>query len=130
MSKFTTKLVVSPLPNGKDWSVESGFEYHVGEYPSEEIIIVPTGFITDFASIPRFVWPIICPFGKHGKAAVIHDYCYRTLLYDKRKKADDIFLEGMIVLNVNPIKRSLIYFFVRVFGIFPWIKHKYFRTNK
>ncbi len=37
-------------------------------------IVVPTGFVTDFASIPRpwwFLWP---KSGSHNAAATVHDY--------------------------------------------------------
>jgi len=35
-------------------------------------ITVPAGYRTDFASIPRLVWPLLPPVGRSGKAAVIH----------------------------------------------------------
>ena len=64
MSQFTTELIIKPI-DGKYWELLEGFEYHVGTYPSIEIITVPPGFITDFASVPRIFWPIIAPRGKH-----------------------------------------------------------------
>ena len=39
-------------------------------------VVVPAGYVTDFASIPRAVHFIISPFGKHAEAAVIHDWLY------------------------------------------------------
>ena len=45
MSQFTTKLNVEPIGNNK-WILIEGFEYHVGCYPSDEIITVSKGFIT------------------------------------------------------------------------------------
>lgn len=122
MSQFTSKLIVEPLGNRK-WRLEKSFEYHVGSYPSEEVIIVPSGFITDFASIPRIFWPIIDPVGNYGKAAVIHDYCYATACYDK-KRSDEIFLEGMIILNVAEWKRDFLYYGVHIIGWWGWYKHR------
>ena len=76
MSQFTTELVVEQIGDSKYYRLLEGFEYHVGEYPSNEVIVVPKGFITDFASSPKILWPILPPRGEYGKAAVIHDYCY------------------------------------------------------
>jgi len=122
MSKFTSELNVTPLGNNK-WKVNDEFEYHVGCYPSNEIINVPIGFITDFASIPRILWTIIDPVGKHGKAAVIHDYCYATACYS-RKRSDEIFLEAMEVLKVEEWKRKVMFYSVSYFGWFAWNKHR------
>ena len=53
--------------------------------------IVPAGFITDFASIPRLFWTVVGhPAGKYAQAAVLHDYLYRTNSVS-RAKADSLF---------------------------------------
>ena len=114
MSSFTTPLIVQPV-DPRNWKLVKPFEYHVGSIDSDEVISVPIGFITDFASIPRIFWSVFPPYGKYGKAAVIHDYIYRNGLY-KRKKCDGIFLEGMVVLGVAVWKRKVIYWAVRIFG--------------
>lgn len=122
MSQFTTELRVKQLDE-RWYELLEGFEYHVGEYPSEEIITVPAGFITDFASVPKIFHGIIKPTGKHGKAAVIHDYCYATAIYGK-VKSDLIFLEAMKVLNVSVWKRNIMYTAVVLFGFAAWYKHR------
>lgn len=127
MSQFTSKLEVEPL-DGKYWRLTKGFEYHVGCYPSDEVIVVPEGFVTDFASVPKVFWPIISPVGKHGKAAVIHDFCYATACYS-RLRSDSIFEEGMRVLNVEAWKRETLYNGVVLFGWWAWYKHRR-RENK
>lgn len=103
----------------RKWIINETFEYHVGSYPSDEIITVPVGFDTDFASIPRIFWGILPPNGRYGKAAVVHDYCYRTACYD-RKTSDVIFLEGMCVLGVGELTKAIIYYAVRLFGWHAW----------
>ena len=122
MSQFTTRLIVEPIGE-KTWKLIEGFEYHVGIYPSDDIIKVPADFITDFASVPRIFWPILPPTGSYGKAAVIHDYCYTTALYP-RSKCDKIFLEAMEVLKVKKWKRKSMYWAVNLFGILAWRKHR------
>jgi hypothetical protein len=37
---------------------------------------VPRGFITDLASIPRWLWPIVAPFELSIAAPVVHDWLY------------------------------------------------------
>ena len=117
MSRFTESLVVTPKPDGKTWIILSDFGYEVGEEGSGDVIGVPIGFHTDFASIPRPLWAIFPRWGKYGNAAVIHDFLYweqdRT-----RVESDRVFLEAMRVLNVSFFIRKLIYYAVRLFGWF------------
>jgi len=123
MSSFTKPLVVTPLPDGKTWELVEPFEYYLDE-PDGEKITVPTGFCTDFASIPRFAWSIIGgPWGKYGKAAVIHDWGYHKTLYT-RKIMDRIFLEAMEVLGVGRIKRRTMWLAVRWFAGKVWKKYE------
>lgn len=122
MSAFTENLIVSPLPNGKTWVLRKAFSFYVGEKEDNEIIEVPIGFITDFASVPRVFWWILPKWGKYGNAAVIHDYLY--WIQDKTKypkvKADKIFLEGMEVLKVGKSKAKLMYNAVKYCGKLVW----------
>lgn len=113
MSEFTTPLIL--IPQDEKWVLFDSFEYHIGSYPSEEIIIVPNKFVTDLASVPRILWPILPPFGKYGKAAVLHDFLYASG-YKTRKHCDQVFLEAMEVLNVPKWKRIPMYLAVRLFG--------------
>ena len=95
------------------------FEYRVNG--GGLTIKVPKGFETDFASIPRIFWPILPPFGRYTKAAIIHDYLY-GLEGCSRWLADAIFREAMCQLGVPWYKRIPIYYAVRFFGgICRWI---------
>ena len=119
MSRFTEPLVVTPLSDGKTWIILNDFGYEIGEVGSGEIINVPIGTYTDFASIPRPLWAVFPRWGKYGNAAVIHDWMYWSQSRS-RKEADDIFLEGMEVLEVPNWKRNTIYYAVRLFGWLAW----------
>ncbi|MHC4623360.1 MAG: DUF1353 domain-containing protein [Planctomycetota bacterium] len=123
MSVFTENLVVSPLPNGKTWVLRKPFSYDVGVEGSGETIKVPAGFITDFASVPRLFWAFFPTWGKYGNAAVIHDYVYWEQSYS-RERADEIFLEGMLVLGVGQRKAGLLYNAVKHFGKGAWSRNK------
>ena len=123
MSRFTNILLVSPMADGKRWIIRSDFGYDVGEEGSDESINVPVGFKTDFASIPRILWGVIPRWGRYGNAAVVHDYCYWSQTYT-RKRSDEIFMEGMTVLKVSSLLRHIIYFAVRIFGFLAWRNNK------
>jgi hypothetical protein len=115
MSSFTDCLIVSPLPDGSRWVIRKEFYYYVSDKNSEDIVTVPSGFVTDFASVPRVFWKILPKWGKYGNAAVIHDYLYVTK-ERSRKESDKIFLDGMAVLGVPKWKRYAMYYSVRTFG--------------
>lgn len=88
-------------------------EYAVLVFGQE--IIVPKGFKTDLASVPRLLWSVFPPFGQHNNAAVVHDYLYKTKKIS-RVEADIIFLELMRLSRVGLIKRHLFFYAVRIFG--------------
>lgn len=119
MSSFTTPLIVQPLDDGMHWVLVESFEYRIGAKDSGEIINIPKGFITNFASVPRGLWNIFPPWDKYGKAAVLHDYLYHVKRFT-RKRCDDIFLEAMEVLGVSKWKRLVIYYAVKLAGWKAW----------
>jgi len=120
MSSFTKHPPLQPLPGGKLWKVIEAFEYHVGNEDSNEVIKVPEGFITDFASIPRIFWSIIGgPWGKYGYAAIVHDKIYWSKECS-RKRADFIFLDAMKTLGVKRYRRNLMYWAVRIGARWVW----------
>lgn len=121
MSSFTTPLSLT-FGDDASWTVNQEFVYHVGGPESGMAVIVPVGFKTDFASIPRLFWRILPPIGIYGKAAVLHDYLYASQL-STRKWADQIFLEAMTVLNVPTWKRQVMFRAVRTFGWLAWNQH-------
>lgn len=127
MTSFTTPLKVEVLDGRRAGRVTArllaSFEYHVGAEGSAERIVVPAGYVTDFASIPRLFWRLEPPLGPAGKAAVVHDYLYSTRgLAGRytRAAADGIFREAMGVLKVPAWKRSLMWAAVRVGGGGGW----------
>ena len=119
MSSFTTPLIVSPMPDGRKWRLFKEFTYHIGSGYSNDYVHVPTGFITDFASVPWVLWAWLPSWGKYGKAAVVHDYLYRTH-QRSRKEADDIFYEAMLVGGTKQWKAKIIHYGVRLFGWLAW----------
>lgn len=126
MSAFTQREnpIGRYLSDGKQFQLLEQLVYHVGKEDSEEVIIVPEGFVTDWASIPQLLRGII--YDNIGKrAAVVHDFLYRTSgmggLYT-RKRCDEIFLEALLVLKVSSVKARIMYNGVRIGGWKPWIE--------
>lgn len=94
----------------------AGLYFHPCFGQGDYRIDVPAGFETDFASVPQILWGIIPPTGSYGKAAVIHDYLYRTRGLATRKQADAVLLEAMTFLQVDWLTRQALYWGVRVGG--------------
>jgi len=130
VSTFTTPLHLEFI-NGKFWKLLAPFIYYVGAKDNDEFVLVKAMFLTDFASIPRIAWPVIGhPAGEHGKAAVIHDWLYQYPTDGvepetrTRRRCDQIFLEGMKVLGVGWLKRTVMYSAVRLGGGGPWKRYR------
>lgn len=82
-------------------------------------IIVPKGFMSDLATIPRIFQLFIPKVGPYNAAAIVHDwgYCVQFL---SRKEVDDLFLEIMKYSRVGFITRYSMYYFMRVLGPIAW----------
>ena len=77
------------------------------------LIIVPAGFETDLASIPRIFQSLVPKVDRHMLPAIVHDYLCRLPDF-KRRMADRVFLEAMKLKEVNPVRRRLMYWAVRI----------------
>jgi len=114
-SRFLDPLDIRDMGDGLNWVVLHEFRFVT---KSGDMVAVPAGAETDFASIPRFLWRIAPPAtGRHRRAAVVHDWIYRTPdLLITRERADEIFLEGMEVDGTAAWLRQAMYRSVRMFG--------------
>lgn len=124
VSGFLSPLRLEYL-DGRRWRLLQAFAYHVGGYPSptDDVIVAPVDFVTDFASIPRVLHVIYAPTGTWGKAAVIHDWLYAEGVRS-RAECDRIFREGMAALGVPRLRRWLFYASVRMGGWQAWGDHR------
>ena len=82
-------------------------------------VTVPTGFVTDFASIPRVFWSALRPDGEYAYAAVVHDYLYWTQTRSQ-EEADHILKMAMEDFEVGAVTAKLIYSAVRLGGKSAW----------
>ncbi len=78
-------------------------------------IVVPKGFVTDFASVPRLPFAYLVAGGHAEAPAVIHDYLYRRG-GSTRAQADAVFREAMAADDQPWWRRNLMWAAVRLFG--------------
>lgn len=104
-----------------DWTVE--FELKGLKHE----ITVPQGYITDGASVPRILWPLVRPDGLVRAGSVLHDYLYglrgfsaKQGFHFTRRECDIIFRDIMKECGVSWLKRGTMYNAVRLFGWLPW----------
>jgi hypothetical protein len=88
-------------------------------------LIVPEGFVHDFASIPWLAQWLIPVVDDHNWPAVVHDWCYKNKgkldgLTMTRADADALFLAGLKAMRVNFFRRWAMYSAVRVGGWAAW----------
>jgi hypothetical protein len=82
-------------------------------------VAVPTGFVTDFASIPSAFYSLLRPDGEYTYAAVLHDYLYWTQ-QRSREESDNVFRLAMIDFQIGNSTVQTIYKAVRAFGQSAW----------
>ncbi len=105
-----------------DGGMRNGTRIFILDHPfryesSKGVIVVPKGFATDGASIPKCFWNVFDPFGPYFHSALIHDFLYSSQNTTfTRLESDEIFKEGMSHLGINWITRELIFRSVRLFG--------------
>lgn len=120
MSAFIGRVELTPvaMKNGARWyELLSNFEFQSDEVG--RTITVPKGFLTDLASVPLVLQPIIQKDEGLLEAAVIHDFLYSktaNCYHLTRKQADRVFLEAMTHAGMGAVKRGLAYNMVRTFA--------------
>lgn len=121
----------TPLPqlnfaDGVYWMLGAPLEYRPGN--SARSVIVPAGFVHDFASVPGFATPLVPQYGPYNRAAIVHDFLYWATPCT-RLQADNLFLISMIEAGVGPVRRWGIYRAVRLGGWSPWSANQEERTR-
>ena len=107
-------------PNGE--TVCTTIHHEVYHTP-DGTFIVPPGFESDGASMPRFFWRLIGhPFSMdYLREAILHDYFYRTQPITRRQ-ADHIFFS--LLKKKLPLRSRIIHLALRLFGWIAWHKNK------
>jgi hypothetical protein len=109
-------LRMVPEPPERPWQLCDDLHYQSDELGGE-VLIVPTGYRTDFASVPWVFRRLFPQDGPWTHAAITHDFlCDKRFPTINSKRAARIFREAMAVLNVPTAKREAMYRAVLWFG--------------
>lgn len=108
------RVVVKPFSSYKFELVKDYFFY---SNVFKTYIVIPKGYKTNGANIPRIFWSIYPPYKcEYLSAVVIHDYlCDKSLSKTDYEFADKIFKEALERLQVNIITIKIFYISVSVF---------------
>ncbi|WP_336353199.1 DUF1353 domain-containing protein [Pseudomonas atacamensis] len=119
LQKFLDPIYIVDQP--LDWEPDAGQE-------KLKSVIVPRGFVTDLASIPRVFWSELNPADEYAYAAVVHDYLYWT--QELSKEDSDLILKyAMENLEVSKTKIFIIYQAVKNLGTSAWNNNKRLKDN-
>ncbi len=114
---FLTTLDTRTIDDGRQMLISPLLFYSKS---LKRVICVPTGFVTDGASVPRLPFVFLACGGRAKQAAAIHDYLYQTHGTRNRRQADIVFLEAMRVDGLPLWIRELMYAGVRLGGMGSW----------
>ncbi|WP_353192090.1 DUF1353 domain-containing protein [Pandoraea pnomenusa] len=120
MSRFLSKLVIENATGCDDgrWRLKRALVYQSDV--ADETFVVPRGFVTDLASVPRLPIVYWLTGGTSNEAAVVHDWLYTTKPVS-RETADRVLREASAVTCVPTWRRWLMYWGVRLGGASHWI---------
>lgn len=102
-SLFYQKIKSATLTERAQYKLTAPLGYKTGKVKNDTIFTAPAGFVTDFASIPRYDF-LLHPTDKNwARAAAIHDWCCKLARGEVRqgtttldlKDADDILFQAM-----------------------------------
>ena len=101
------------------WVLTQPFIFSV----DDEVFVVPRGFVTDGASVPRVMYPICSPVsGPFGQGAIAHDFYYSIDGPDiGRFRADQVLysmgrLRGAWISEAQLVKSGV--------NLFGWMSYK------
>lgn len=109
MARFLTSFQGWLNDDEETWTLTAPLVYQTDiELSIGNIITVPTGFVTDLATVPRWPFTYWIAGGKAKRPAVIHDWMYVEAIDDKAK-ADLVFHEAMGVIRMTALLRRYMY---------------------
>ena len=117
-------ILVGEMPDGNTVAMRQPLSFTIpatmefGSWGGLEVL-VPTGFMSDKASVPFGFRNLFPKHGKYTKAAFIHDFLY-VIQRTPRWVADLVFLHAMRALGVPEWKAQIMYRAVRIGGWAPW----------
>lgn len=112
--------LLQPFSDAAHWVLHTDLIYRVGK--TKDSVIVPAGFVTDFASIPKRLQSFFSVHGPYLVAGIVHDYLYweQGAGGCTRAEADGIFRLVMMENNATRLESEAMYTAVDVAGAGPW----------
>jgi hypothetical protein len=115
----------------RKWVIVKDYHYKINGIE----LVIPTGFIFDGASVPKFLHTWLSPMGVLLVGGLIHDYGYKyqTLLCKGKKKSigtktqkelDILFRDVNIIQNGFRLINYLAYYGLKFGGFAAWNKHR------
>ena len=98
-----------------------------------KVLVVPEGFESDGASVPRFLWGSVSPqiHPSTLRGAVAHDFLCRTTPDGwTRKEADELFYDLIREDGLSWWKAQKAYWGVRLFGGGAWVDRSEGKTGR
>ena len=131
-AEILSPLKLDDMLDGKQVKLSKPFTVRIvehlddGEMIEIRLITAPQGFVSDLASVPRFLQGVFPRFGRYNAAAIIHDWLYVSGKIEgewiERATADRIFLAVMKASRCGWRKRTM-FIAVRMFGKHLWDSH-------
>jgi hypothetical protein len=121
---------VRAFADGANWMLQSPLIYQIGE-SSAHLVIVPRGFITDFASMPqplRALRDLMPSTDRYGIPALVHDYLYWRQDCT-REQADNIMEIALKEAGVSLLERRIVREGLRTLGQSSWDTNKRARDS-
>lgn len=89
--------------------------------------LIPAGFVTDLASVPRFIPGIVRLIFRGNlltaRAAILHDWLYYTKMMSRRE-ADDLFYEALRSTGEGLLGAWTMWSAVRISGWWAWMNKR------
>lgn len=117
---FNDRLQVEQV-DANHWRLLRPFRYNSAVANAR--IIVPNGFVTDFASVPRLPIVFLVVGDMAQASAVVHDWLYTTGIFPKNT-ADSVFYEAMRASGIGFFHARLMYWGVSYGGGAAWAAHR------
>lgn len=117
-ASFKTNPALRQLKRGEElWQLEDILVFFSALL--HKLIVVPKGFITDFASVPRLPLAYLL-FGNKGHfSAIVHDWLYSTQMFERRV-CDQVFKEALEAEGLNKFEIWMMFAGVRIGGWVGW----------
>ena len=118
--------------DGERFVIRRGFRFYLTHNEAGEFVDVPDGFVTNFASTPRIVWPLFPPTGSYAQAAIVHDKVFlanviRTATGARPcafEETPHLFLDAAEACGTSWLTRRIMYRMLQAFSRPAWDQYR------